>query len=77
MNGLVRYTMALHVDRHLSKNELLDKPVGDAFAIDHFTGSVAVSASLEKLAGRLVHYRVTATDRNGAGLSTTLRLFVN
>lgn len=46
------------------------------FTINPSSGLVSVSSSLDRLSGRIQHYNVLATDRNGNGLSSTLHLSV-
>jgi len=56
--------------------ELSSSSGAGAFTIESSTGVVSVSSDLNNLAGRILHYQVRATDREGNGLSSTLHLAV-
>jgi hypothetical protein len=56
--------------------ELSSSNGAGAFTIDSSIGAISVSSNLHDLAGRILHYQVRATDREGNGLSSTLHLSV-
>ena len=67
LNAVVKYSMIPYPTTRSGQKE---------FTIDSKTGVVSVADRLDRLNGRIQHYLVRATDRNGAGLTTTFQLSV-
>lgn len=67
LNGMVRYSMT---------SQSISRSGHTEFTIDPSSGIVSVTSRLDRLFGRIQHYQVKATDRNGKGMSSTMLLSV-
>lgn len=73
-NGEIRFSLTyITQDReNTGEGPMPNNPLD----IEPRTGAISVATSLDEYAGRVLFYQVEATDRNGDGLSSYLRLSV-